>query len=75
MSCQYLFRGGNEAVQTTFELDVMTTEYSEESGAMTGDMTRGGSVRPVGVGVSNCGRLHFRLANVGYPVDRRKARG
>ncbi|XP_005100301.1 nephrocystin-4 isoform X2 [Aplysia californica] len=69
---KYLFRGGNEAVQTTFELDVLTTEYQEDSSALTGDVTRGGSVRPVGVNCVNRGRLHFRLANIGYPVDRRK---
>lgn len=70
---QYLFRGGNEAVQTTFELDVLTTEYQEDSGALTGEIARAGSIRPVGVNCLNRGRLHFRMANVGYPIDRKKA--
>ncbi|GFO41876.1 nephrocystin-4, partial [Plakobranchus ocellatus] len=69
---KYLFRGGNEAVQTTFELDVVTSEYQEDSGALTGDVTRGGSIHPVGVNCINRGRLHFRLANIGYPVSKRK---
>ncbi|CAL1543175.1 unnamed protein product [Lymnaea stagnalis] len=69
---KYLFRGGNEAVQTTFELDVLATEYQEDSGALTGDMIRGGSIRPVGVNCLNRGRLHFRMANIGYVVDKKK---
>ncbi|KAH9490048.1 Nephrocystin-4 [Bulinus truncatus] len=69
---KYLFRGGNEAVQTTFELDILATEYQEDSGALTGEMVRGGSVRPVGVNCLNRGRLHFRMANIGYFVDKKK---
>ncbi|KAI8794088.1 nephrocystin-4 isoform X1 [Biomphalaria glabrata] len=69
---KYLFRGGNEAVQTTFELDVLATEYQEDSGALTGEMVRGGSIRPVGVNCLNRGRLHFRMANIGYNVDKKK---
>lgn len=67
-----MFRGGNEAVQTTFELDVMATEYQEDSAALTGELARAGSVRPVGANGLHKGRLHFRLANIGYPVSKRK---
>ena len=71
---QYLFRGGNEAVQTTFELDVVGHDLADTD-ALTGDVARGGSVRPVGSLPQAKGRLHFRLANIGYAVDRRKAAG
>ncbi|XP_070560469.1 nephrocystin-4-like isoform X2 [Ptychodera flava] len=64
-----LLRNGRDAVQVTQELDVITTEYTEDSPALTGDMTRGGSVRPVGVTTILKGRLHLRMANIGYPMD------
>ncbi|XP_077998235.1 nephrocystin-4-like [Glandiceps talaboti] len=66
---KHLLRNGREAVQVTNELDVITTEYSEDSPALTGDLTRGGSVRPVGVTTILKGRLHLRMANVGYPIE------
>lgn len=47
----------------------MTTEHSEDGEAMTGDLTHGGSIRPVGSQTILKGRLHLRLANVGHPID------
>ena len=35
---QHLLRCGREAVQVTHELDIITTEYGEDSKAMTGDL-------------------------------------
>ncbi|XP_078696197.1 nephrocystin-4-like isoform X1 [Branchiostoma floridae x Branchiostoma belcheri] len=73
MDLKHLCRQGREAVQVTHELDVITTEYSEDTPTLTGDLTRGGSVRPVGVSTLLKGRLHLRMANVGHLQD--KARG
>ncbi|XP_033642216.1 nephrocystin-4-like isoform X2 [Asterias rubens] len=66
---KHLLRCGREAVQITHELDVITTEYGEDANAMTGDLMRSGSVRPVGVKAILKGRLHLQLANVGHRVD------
>ena len=64
-------RQGRSSVQVSYELDVMFTEYVEhESLIPAGDVTRDGSVRPVDVSTMLKGRLHLRLANVGYPVEK-----
>ena len=63
---QHLCRQGREAVQVTYELDIMSSEVSESRGnSYTGDLNRGGSIRPVGVHTSLRGKLHLRLANIG----------
>ena len=72
---QYLCRCGNEAVQATFELDVASTEQTDDGCGLTGDLQRGGSVRPVSVGHQSCGKLHLRIANVGHTVESRKIAG
>ncbi|KAL8622709.1 hypothetical protein ACOMHN_009343 [Nucella lapillus] len=66
---KYLCRGGQEAVQATFELDVVSSPQGEDGGGMTGDVQRGGSVRPVSTQRSSCGKIHLRIANVGHTVD------
>lgn len=67
---QHLCRQGREAVQVTYELDVMATEYIEhESTIPAGDLTQDGRVLPVDVRTVRKGRLHLRLANVGHPAD------
>ncbi|KAF6016808.1 NPHP4 [Bugula neritina] len=67
---KHLCRQGREAVQVSYELDIMSSEVSEDkSTSYTGDLSRGGSVRPVGVHTALKGKLHLRLANVGHPVD------
>lgn len=75
LTLQYLCRGGNEAVQATFELDVVVSDQTEDSTGLTGDLQRGGSVRPVSTQHKTCGKLHLRIANIGHPVDNRKAAG
>ncbi|XP_063965441.1 nephrocystin-4-like isoform X1 [Lytechinus pictus] len=66
---KHLLRGGREAVQVTHEVDILTTEHSDEDYVLTGDIQRGGSIRPVGSRNVTRGRLHLRLANVGQEVD------
>ncbi|XP_066296453.1 nephrocystin-4-like isoform X4 [Branchiostoma lanceolatum] len=75
MELKHLCRQGRAAVQVTHELDIITTEYSEDTPTLTGDLTRGGSVRPVGVSTILKGRLHLRMANVGHPQDRARGDG
>ncbi|XP_035696644.1 nephrocystin-4-like [Branchiostoma floridae] len=75
MDLKHLCRQGREAVQVTHELDIITTEYSEDTPTLTGDLTRGGSVRPVGVSTVLKGRLHLRMANVGHLQDRSRGDG
>ena len=60
----------------TYELDVISTEYADDvTPNLTGDLTRSGSVRPVGVFTALKGRLHLRLANCGFPADRMDFKG
>ncbi|XP_076451476.1 nephrocystin-4-like [Babylonia areolata] len=66
---KYLCRGGHEAVQATFELDVASSHQGEDGAGLTGDVQRGGSVRPVSTQHASCGKLHLRVANVGHTVD------
>ncbi|CAH1775289.1 unnamed protein product [Owenia fusiformis] len=67
-----LCRQGREAVQVTYELDVVATEYSEtDQEPMMTDPNAGAAVRPVGVQALMKGRLHLRMANVGYEADRK----
>ncbi|XP_071109623.1 nephrocystin-4-like isoform X1 [Haliotis cracherodii] len=56
---KYLCRNGNEAVQTTFELDVVTSEYHEDTASS--DNMRAASVKPL-----RRGKLHLRMANIGH---------
>lgn len=68
---QHLCRQGRSSVQVTYELDVVFTEYVEHDGLLpAGDMTRDAASRPVDVSTLLKGRLHLRLANVGYPAER-----
>ncbi|KAL4221030.1 Nephrocystin-4 [Mactra antiquata] len=68
LDLKYLCRCGMEAVQTTFELDVISTEYQEDPNLSHGESGAGG-VRPANVQSVVRGKLHLRLANVGHPVD------
>ena len=72
---QYLCRGGNEAVQATFELDVVRVDQSEDGSGLTGDLQRGGSVRAVSTQHKSCGKLHLRIANIGHTVESKKVAG
>ncbi len=58
----------------TYELDVISTEYVEpESVVQSGDLSREVQ-RPVENRHIHKGRLHLRLANVGYQADPKLAR-
>ncbi|MEJ1273249.1 hypothetical protein NN561_004110 [Cricetulus griseus] len=61
---QHLLRQGRPAVQVSHELEVVATEYEQETVAMSGDMAGFGSVKPIGVHTVVKGRLHLTLANV-----------
>ena len=62
-------------MQATFELDVVSIDQSDDGCGLTGDLQRGGSVRPVSTQHSSCGKLHLRIANVGHTVDSKKVAG
>ncbi|XP_045161165.2 nephrocystin-4-like isoform X2 [Mercenaria mercenaria] len=68
LELKYLCRTGMEAVQTTFELDVVSTEYQEDPNLAHGEAGAGG-VRPANVQSVVRGKLHLRLANIGHPAD------
>ncbi|XP_062617587.1 nephrocystin-4-like [Saccostrea cucullata] len=61
---RYLCRNGHEAVQSTFELDVIKTEYEEIS-----NIGGANSAQHPGNKTWINGKLHFRMANVGHLVD------
>ncbi|KAK7093407.1 nephrocystin-4-like isoform X1 [Littorina saxatilis] len=69
---KFLCRGGNAAVQATFELDVVNSDQTDDGSGLTGDLQRGGSVRPVSTQHKSCGKLHLRIANVGHTVENKK---
>lgn len=61
---QHLLRQGRPAVQVLHELEVVATEY-EQDVVVSGDVTRFGCVKPIGVYTVVKGWLHLTLANVG----------
>ncbi|KAK3594431.1 hypothetical protein CHS0354_000253 [Potamilus streckersoni] len=65
---KYLCRNGYEAVQTTFELDVIATEYDNPD-LHQGDVGAAVGVRPTNDQTTLKGKLHLQMANVGHPVD------
>lgn len=62
---QHLLRQGRPAVQVSHELEVMATEYEQETMVVSGDVAGFGSIKPIGVHTVVKGRLHLTLANVG----------
>ncbi|XP_074831222.1 nephrocystin-4 isoform X5 [Natator depressus] len=68
---KHLLRQGRTAVQVHHELEVMTTEYEQDTTVMSGDILRHGTVKPIGVYVVVKGRLHLSLANVGHLCEQR----
>lgn len=52
-------------MQVSHELEVVATEYEQDAMVVSGDVTRFGSVKPIGVHTVVKGRLHLTLANVG----------
>ncbi|XP_073417892.1 nephrocystin-4 isoform X1 [Dendrobates tinctorius] len=68
---KHLLRQGRTAVQVSHELEVITTEYEQETMAMSGDITKQGVVKPIGVHTVIKGRLHLRMGNIGRVADQR----
>ncbi|GAB5574484.1 nephrocystin-4 isoform X5 [Prionailurus iriomotensis] len=60
----HLLRQGRPAVQVSHELEVVATEY-EQDVVVSGDVTRLGSIQPIGVYAVVKGWLHLTLANIG----------
>ncbi|EMP25931.1 Nephrocystin-4 [Chelonia mydas] len=71
LALQHLLRQGRTAVQVHHELEVMTTEYEQDTTVTSGDVLRHGTVKPIGVYVVVKGRLHLSLANVGHLCEQR----
>uniref|UniRef100_A0A8D2AG70 Nephrocystin 4 n=1 Tax=Sciurus vulgaris TaxID=55149 RepID=A0A8D2AG70_SCIVU len=67
---KHLLRQGRPAVQVSHELEVVVTEYEQDMSVVSGDVTRFGSIKPIGVHTVVKGRLHLTLANVGHTCER-----
>ncbi|XP_041378583.1 nephrocystin-4-like [Gigantopelta aegis] len=65
-----LLRGGNEAVQATIEMDVITTEYQDDS--QVADNPGGTCVASVSPIMK--GKLHFCMANIGQEGDVKRSK-
>ncbi|XP_032719138.1 nephrocystin-4 [Lontra canadensis] len=65
---KHLLRQGRPAVQVLHELEVVATEY-EQDVVVSGDVTRFGCVKPIGVYTVLKGWLHLTLANVGHVCE------
>ncbi|KAM9033387.1 nephrocystin-4 isoform 1-T2 [Sarcophilus harrisii] len=68
---EHILRQGHAAVQVSHELDVVTTEYEQDTLVVSGDLTRPGTVKPIGVHPVVRGRLHLTLANVGRVSEKK----
>ncbi|XP_073459794.1 nephrocystin-4 [Aquarana catesbeiana] len=71
---KHLLRQGRAAVQVSHELEVITTEYEQETMVMSGDISKQGVVKPIGVHTVIKGRLHLRMGNAGHLSDQRLKR-
>ncbi|XP_069804514.1 nephrocystin-4 [Dendropsophus ebraccatus] len=71
---KHLLRQGRTAVQVSHELEVITTEYEQETMAVSGDVSKQGAIKPIGVHTVIRGRLHLRMGNVGRVCDQRLKR-
>lgn len=54
---------------------MVTYDETIDGSGLTGDIQRGGSIRPISTQHKSCGKLHLRIANVGHSVDSKKAAG
>ncbi|KAM3920977.1 nephrocystin-4 [Leptodactylus fuscus] len=68
---KHLLRQGRTAVQVSHELEVITTEYEQETVAMSGDISKQGVIKPIGVHTVIKGQLHLRMGNIGRVADQR----
>ncbi|KAM6173227.1 nephrocystin-4 [Erethizon dorsatum] len=71
VSMKHLLRQGRPAVQVPHELEVVATEYEQDTVVVSGDLAGFGSVKPIGVHTVVKGRLHLTLANVGHACERK----
>uniref|UniRef100_A0A8C5QD86 Nephrocystin 4 n=1 Tax=Leptobrachium leishanense TaxID=445787 RepID=A0A8C5QD86_9ANUR len=70
---KHLLRQGRTAVQVSHELEVITTEYENDM-VMSGDVSKQGTVKPIGVHTIIKGRLHLRMGNVGHLAEQKLKR-
>ncbi|XP_008046771.1 nephrocystin-4 [Carlito syrichta] len=68
---KHLLRQGRPAVQVSHELEVVATEYEQDTMVLSGDVTGSGSIKPIGVHSVVRGRLYLTLANVGHLCEQR----
>ncbi|XP_075803016.1 nephrocystin-4 [Microtus pennsylvanicus] len=68
---KHLLRQGRPAVQVSHELEVVATEYEQETMVVSGDVAGFGNVKPIGVHTVVKGLLHLTLANVGHVCEPR----
>nr|XP_039250329.1 nephrocystin-4-like [Styela clava] len=66
---KHLLRQGRQAVAVNHELDVVYSEHTDTIPTITGDLSSGGDVRPLGMTLTHRGKLHMRLGNVGYASE------
>nr|DBA16425.1 TPA: hypothetical protein GDO54_003819 [Pyxicephalus adspersus] len=71
---KHLLRQGRTAVQVSHELEVITTEYEQDTMVMSGDVSKQGVIKPIGVHTVIKGRLHLRMGNAGHLSDQRLKR-
>lgn len=60
LAFQHLLRQGKPAVVVDHELDVVFSEHTDAVPTVTGDMSRGGNLKPLGMIRTHRGRLHMR---------------
>ncbi|XP_055981373.1 nephrocystin-4 [Sorex fumeus] len=66
---KHLPRQGRPAVKVSLELEVVSTEYTQDAAVVSGDVAGVGGVQPIGVHTVVRGRLHLTLVNVGRPCE------
>ncbi|XP_030641101.1 nephrocystin-4 [Chanos chanos] len=70
LELKHMLRQGRPAVQATYELEVITTDYHQDSCLGNKPSNRQRAEPPINVFTTVRGRLHLRLGNVGHPAQR-----
>uniref|UniRef100_A0A2K5DZD4 Nephrocystin 4 n=1 Tax=Aotus nancymaae TaxID=37293 RepID=A0A2K5DZD4_AOTNA len=68
---KHLLRQGRPAVQASHELEVVATEYEQDTMVVSGDVLGFGRIKPIGVHSVVKGRLYLTLANVGHLCEQK----
>ncbi|XP_074236074.1 nephrocystin-4 isoform X9 [Saimiri boliviensis] len=68
---KHLLRQGRPAVQASHELEVVATEYEQDTMVVSGDVLGFGRVKPIGVHSVVKGWLYLTLANVGHLCEQK----